>query len=402
MLVTSRRRLTALQDAVVVSLDILRPGEAAALLARLAARPAVRASDAAAGELARLCGYLPLAIGMIASQLRHHPVWTAAELAADLAAARDRLAVMRAENLSVAAAFGLSHADLTSAQQRLFRRLGLHPGPDFDAYAAAALDGTTLDAARRGLEGLYDQHLLTEPGPGRYRLHDPLREHARTLAAADDPADSDAATGRLLDYYLQTARAASQHIADWATSSGSRRLPEKVAAWTPELSTPQRAAASLEAERSNLHAAAGYAAVHGFHRYAITIPAAINGFLRVHGYWDQAAALNQAALATAQQADDRVGQASTLEQLGILEWLTGDYAAATTSLQQALGLFRDLGEQLGQASILNQLGAVQQLTGDYPAATTSQQQSLALFRDLDRGTPRSHAPIKALPEGMRT
>jgi hypothetical protein len=286
-LVTSRRRLTALADAAVVSLDILPPSEAAALLARLAARPTVRASDAAVGEIARLCGYLPLAIGMLASQLRHHPAWTAAELAADLAAARDRLAVMRMENLSVAAAFGLSYDDLTTAQQRLFRRLGLHPGPDFDVCAAAALDRTRLDEARRRLDELYDQHLLAEPAPGRYRLHDLLREHARALAAADDPADSDAATGRLLDYYLHTALAASQHIADWATSSGSRQPPEEPSAWTPELSTSQQAAAWLEAERPNLHAAAGYSAAHGFPRYAIAIPAAISGFLRVHGYWYQ-------------------------------------------------------------------------------------------------------------------
>jgi class 3 adenylate cyclase/tetratricopeptide (TPR) repeat protein len=383
VLVTSRRRLTALADAAVVSLDILPPSEAAALLARLAARPGVRASDAAVGEIARLCGYLPLAIGMLASQLRHHPVWTAAELAADLAAARDRLAVMRAENLSVAAVFGLSYDDLTAAQQGLFRRLGLHPGTDFDVCAAAALDHTRLDEARRRLDELYDQHLLAEPAPGRYRLHDLLREHARALAAADDPADSDAATERLLDYYLHTALAASQHIADWATSSGSRRTSEEPSGWTPELSTSQQAAAWLEAERPNLHAAASYAAAHGFPRYAIAIPAAISGFLRVHGHWDQAAALNQAALAIARQADDRAGQASTLEQLGILEWLTGDYPAAAASLQQALALFGDLGEQLGQASVLNQLGDVQQLTGDYPAAAASQQQALALFRDLD-------------------
>jgi hypothetical protein len=169
VLVTSRRRLTALQDAAVINLDILPPGEAAALLARLAARPGVRASDPAVGELTRLCGYLPLAIGMLASQLRHHPAWTPAELAADVAAARDRLALMHAEDVSVGTAFGLSYTDLTVAQQQLFRRLGLHPGPDIDAYAAAALDGTTLDAARRELESLYDQHLLTEPAPGGYQ-----------------------------------------------------------------------------------------------------------------------------------------------------------------------------------------------------------------------------------------
>ena len=147
---------------------------------------------------------------MLASQLHQHPAWSTAGLATGLAAARDRLALMRAEDLSVAAAFDLSYQDLPADQQRLFRRLGLHPGPDIDAYAAAALDGTTVDAARRGLEGLYDQHLLAEPAPGRYRLHDLLREHAQALAAGDDPADGAAATGRLLDYYLHAALAASQ------------------------------------------------------------------------------------------------------------------------------------------------------------------------------------------------
>jgi hypothetical protein len=79
---------------------------------------------------------------------------------------------MHVENLSVAAAFDLSYADLTSDQQRLFRRLGLHPGTDINAYAAAALDGIDHSAARRGLEALYDQYLIAEPARGRYRLHD--------------------------------------------------------------------------------------------------------------------------------------------------------------------------------------------------------------------------------------
>ena len=90
----------------------------------------------------------------------------------------DRLELMATENLSVAAAFNLSYEDLTPEQQRLFRRLGLHPGTDIDGYAAAALDGTGLAAARRGLEALYDQYLLTEPAQGRYRLHDLIRQAA--------------------------------------------------------------------------------------------------------------------------------------------------------------------------------------------------------------------------------
>ena len=178
---------------------------------------------------------------------------------------------MHAENLSVAAAFDLSYHDLTAGQQRLFRRLGLVPGPSFDAYAAAALDGTSLDAARRCLDELYDQHLLTEPAPGRYQLHDLLREHARALAAADDPAESGAATGRLLDYYLHTALAAGRHFASWA-SADRRPPPGQPPAHAPDLSTLGQAAAWLEAERANLHAAADYAAARGRSRHAIADP----------------------------------------------------------------------------------------------------------------------------------
>ena len=169
VLITSRRRMTALEDAVVISLDTLPPDEATQLLARLAARPDVRPGETGVAEITRPCGYLPLAIGMLARQLHHHPVWAPAGLAAELAAARGRLELMHAENLSVAAAFNLSYQDLTAGQRRLFRRLGLHPGPDIGAHAAAALDGTSLATARRQLHALYDDHLISEPASGRYQ-----------------------------------------------------------------------------------------------------------------------------------------------------------------------------------------------------------------------------------------
>ena len=200
VLVTSRRHLSALEDATAVSLDTLPPGQAAALLVRLTGRAGLSPAAPAVAEITRLCGYLPLAIGMVARQLHHHPAWSVTGRAAELAAARDRLELMATENLSVAATFDLSYANLTDDQQWLFRRLGLHPGAEVDGYTAAALDGTGLAAARRGLEGLYDQYLLSEPAAGRYRMHDLIREHARALAARAD-ADRDQATERLLEYY---------------------------------------------------------------------------------------------------------------------------------------------------------------------------------------------------------
>jgi tetratricopeptide (TPR) repeat protein/transcriptional regulator with XRE-family HTH domain len=388
VLVTSRRRLTALEDAGVITLDTLSPGEAATLLARLAAQPGMSAEDPAVGEITRLCGYLPLAIGMLASQLRHHPAWTAASLAASLAAARDRLALMHAENLSVAAAFDLSYADLTPGQQQLFRRLGLHPGPSIDAHAAQALDGTSLDDARRHLNDLYDQHLLAEPVPGRYQLHDLLREHARALAA-DDHAESGAATGRLLDYYLHTAVVAGRHFASWA---GYRRPPSvRLPADAPDLSALEQAAEWLETERPNLHAATDHAAATGRYLHAVQIPAAISGFLLAHGHVDQHGALHRTALAAARQAGNMPGEAGALGELALRAWLTGDHPVAAASLTRALALYRDIGDLCGQAYALDHLGIVQRLTGDYPAAAASHQQAVALARSTSDRLAEAYA-----------
>jgi tetratricopeptide (TPR) repeat protein len=373
VLVTSRRRLAALEDATVISLDTLPPEEAGALFARLAARPGLRPGGAVAGEITRLCGYLPLAIGMVASQLRHHPAWSADGLADGLNAARDRLALLHAENESVAAAFDLSYADLTEGAQRLFRRLGLVPGPSIDGYAAAALDGTSLGQAGECLGELYDQHLITEPAPGRYQLHDLLREHARALAA--DDCESDAAAGRLVDYYERAAIAADSYI---SPVHQGRPSPYHPPADVPDMSAAGQAVAWLETERANLHAAADYAAAHGRLVQAVAIAWAMGPFLQNSGHWDQAAVLHQTALTAARQAGYRLGELSSLSELAQLAWLASDYPAAAASLGRAAALSRDLDRPADQAVTLAQLGSVQVLLGDYRAADASLRRALAL------------------------
>jgi tetratricopeptide (TPR) repeat protein len=271
--------------------------------------------------------------------------------------------------------------DLTAGQQRLFRRLGVHPGIDIDAYAAAGLDGTGPEEARRHLDGLYEHYLLTEPARGRYRLHDLLREHARALSSAGDAADADAAAGRLLDYYLHTAAAAGQHIESRITAV-ARPLPGEPPAVAVPLAAVGQAAAWLEVERVNLHAAAGYAAASGRPGHAIAIPAVIGGFLFARGHWDQSAALHRGALAAARQAGDRAGQADALNELGVLQRVSGDCPAATTSYQQALVIFRDIGHRLGQALATGNAALVHMRTGDYPSAVASLTEALDMYRNL--------------------
>ncbi len=381
VLVTSRRHLTALEDVEAISLDILPPDEAAGLLVRLAGRPGLDSRDAAVAEIIRLCGYLPLAVGMLARQLHHHPSWTPADLATDLATERDRLELMAAENLSVTAAFDLSYQDLTQHEQRFFRHMGLHPGPDIDVYAAAALADIELPAARRLLTALYDQYLLSEPVRGRYRPHDLIREHARTLVAGDPAADRDAALTRLFDYYLATARSADRHLVlrTFAVAPGMSVTPP---AQTPDLATSEQAAAWMTAERLNLHAVVGYAAAQGQPGYAIALPAAMNGFLRAQHYWHEALGLHRTAAQAARQTGDRRAEADALTDLAHLEDLTADYTAAVASLTRALAIFGDLGHRAGQAEVLQQLGEVQRLTGDYPAAAASLTRALGIYRDL--------------------
>ncbi len=382
VLVTSRRHLSALEDATAISLDTLPPDQATALLVRLAGRAGLSPDDPAVGEITRLCGFLPLAIGMVARQLHHHPAWTVAGRAAELAAAVDRLELMATENLSVAAAFNLSYADLTDDQQRLFRRLGLHPGTDIDAYAAAALDGTGLSAARRGLEALYDQYLLTEPTQGRYRLHDLIRQHSRTLADRIEPDDDlDEATTRLLDYYQHTAARAGILITRHARTALPLAAGNTPAA-VPDLADQEKALAWARAERASLLACLDHAAGTGQHARVIALTAGVAGLLERDGPWAEAITRHAAAVQAARHLGDRLGQAGALSDLGVVRRRTGDYPAAAQELERALGIYRDLGDRLGQANALSDLGDVRRLTGDFVIAVQAQEQALGIYRDL--------------------
>jgi tetratricopeptide (TPR) repeat protein/transcriptional regulator with XRE-family HTH domain len=419
VLITSRRHLSALDDATSICLETMPPDEAAALFIRLADRPDLDGADPAVRTINRLSGHLPLAIGMLARQLHHHPAWSASRLADDLTATYYRLEFMHSENLSVAAAFDLSYQDLATGQQRLLRRLGLHPGTDIDPYAATALDDSSPAAARRGLNELFEHHLVTEPASGRYRMHDLIREYARALAETDDPDDRESALLRLTDYYVSAATTVGRHFNRGSPATG----------WTspavPEPPNRKDAAAWMESERANMEAVVGYAAARGWPAPGIAIATAMSGFLRTHGHWTQMRALHVTALDAAQLAGYRRGEAEALTNLGIVQRLTGEYVAAIGTLERALEACRAVGDQrgearalvalgiverltvshqmairtlrralelhagaadqLGQADALSELGCVQRLAGDFPDARASHERALQLYRDLGDG-----------------
>jgi tetratricopeptide (TPR) repeat protein/transcriptional regulator with XRE-family HTH domain len=382
VVVTSRQNLTALEDAHPVRLDVLEPDEAAGLLVRLADRAGLRPDDQAVVKLAELCGRLPLALGLIGRQLHHNRAWAPADLAADLARARDRLGRMQSDTASVTAAFDLSYQALSEDQKRMFRRLGLHPGNDIDSWAAAALDDASPDGARGHLQALSNQNMIIGLSYDRYRLHDLIREYAAERAVAEDAsADRDAAVRRLLDYYLFAAATADRHLAQRtpvrsAGTYGSRPTH------SPEMPTRESAVEWMNAELHNLQDAVAYMAEHGHLSQAVAIPAALAGFLRSQGHWDQGLKLHAAALDAAERAGDRLGEAGALTDLGDLQYLIGSHDEAGASLTRALNLSRSLGNHLAEANALNQIGVLQQQNGELPAATASLTQAVELSRSL--------------------
>jgi tetratricopeptide (TPR) repeat protein/transcriptional regulator with XRE-family HTH domain len=377
VIVTSRSGMTAAAIRDVIRLDALPPDEAALLLATIAGRPGLDPADPALAEIAELCGGLPLAIQIAAAFLSLHPSWTPRDLASDLRGSRSRLSLLDAGGVSVSSAIGLSVQALSAEQRLLYLRLGLHPGPDFDGYAAAALCGRDMASARRLLRGLEGASLIDEQAPGRYGFQELVREHARGLAAAEDPADTSGAVKRLLDYYARTAQVADEVM--YRHPAGDAPGVTAPAA-APALAGPPDAVAWALAERVNIQAAAAYAAARGLPGHAIAIARAMHSFLLRHGYWDDARTMTLTALQAARDADDRAAEAGALADLGDVERLTGDFAAADGHLTQALGLYRELGHAPGEARATGGIGALELASGRYQEATGSFTRAAGQYR----------------------
>lgn len=208
VLLTSRRRLSGLPGVRHISLDVLPPKESAALFAGLVGRER-GGTPSERSALATLCGHLPLALELVAGRLNSRPSWTVAHLIERMSRPSDRLSEIRDGDTEIASAFALSYDTLPADHQEVFRLLGLHFGHDFGPHATAALTGRSVGATERILESLLDSHLLQEPAPDRYRLHDLIGEFALGLTTAHDTVSArEAARDRLADFSLHAAAAA--------------------------------------------------------------------------------------------------------------------------------------------------------------------------------------------------
>jgi hypothetical protein len=426
VLVTSRNQLTGLaatDGAHLLDVDLLSASEARELLTQRLGTGRVSSEPDAVGEIITRCARLPLALALVAARATTRPRVALHVLAGELADARQRWQTLTSDDpaTDVRAVFSWSYQSLPPNAARLFRLLGLHPGPDVAAPAAASLAGITPDEVRPLLAELTRASLLAESTAGRYTFHDLLRGYAIHLADTIDTEEQRrTATGRVLDHYLHTAYPADRLL--YPTADPVPLAPPRAGVTPQQLSDHVQAWGWFTSERPVLLAAVAHAAGTGFDTHTWQLASTLQTFLDRRGHWHDQVAVARAAVAAAQRladptaqtrthrnlarahirlgrlddahthlshaldlatrAGDQTQQAHTHLRLSYLWERRGKPAQALHHDEQALHLYQATGHQAGQADALNAIGWDHALLGEHQQALTSCQQALILYQQL--------------------
>jgi tetratricopeptide (TPR) repeat protein len=391
IVVTSRQQLTKLRvttGAQRIHVGPMTRGEATDLLStRLDDLPGINPD--ARDKLATLCGGLPLVITILAHHIASRPPahfdeftrqLDRRQLIADIGEDGDGSAT--AETL-----FYWSYRALGAPEQRLFRLLSMNPGPDIGEAAARVCDGRAMAEVKRSLRILVAAHLLEQPKEfDRYRFHDLIREFARQRLEMDQPtAERVTAERRMLGYYLSTATEAHRALYPGnltANRSGIDDASELVAFGDAAL-----AKTWFDRERANLVAAIQLAAKHGYHEHAWLLTDVVGTFLDRQGHYHDSRRVRGQAVTSAHAAGDRLGEASCLVSLGMVQMILGDHVEARSGLDAALLLVEAEGFERGQASTLHQLGRLEFTRGNPEPAIEFYRRCL----DIARRTEDSEA-----------
>lgn len=382
VLVTSRNRLVALDDAHHVSLEVLSPDESAALFGKVVGPGRLGREPDSARRVATAvtrCGHLPLAVRIAAARWRANPTQSLTAFTELLGARTTVLRQLDDGERSVSAAFQLSYDGLSDEQRRLFGLLAEAPGKDVDDKAAGALAGVSSADAGRLLDRLLDAHLVDQHAAGRYHSHDLVRTFTDQIAARDLPeTDRTSALSRLLDHELDAVTTADVLLAP------HRYRPEitfdHLTSDRRDFPNADAATNWLHAEWSNLVALCRRAGQTGRHARCWQLAYLLRSYFFLAKRWDPWIETHQLALASARAADDLWAQGVTLNGLGVAYVDRGDIGQAPRYYQEALAAFTDLGDEHGQASAVANLGWTDHYAGRHGDALDRLNNALVVYR----------------------
>lgn len=362
VLVTSRSQLRGLatrEGARRLALDTLAPADSATFLKqRLIDRPAAEADVRA---LADRCGHLPLALAVAAERCSRYPDLSLPDLLAELDGETSRLAALEVPLDPISdlrAVFSWSYDSLDEEARRAFRLLGLRPGHEIGMPAMAALFAVDIATARRLVDKLVDANLVREHRPGRFVLHDLIRDYALELGSEDE---SDEALRRLVSWYTHSLVAASE-----ATDGRSYRLmtlDPVVDGVTPlSFATAHQARSWGDREWLTMGSAARMAV-----RAGLLCPAyqLVNKMftLSMRHPPAETVPLQELGLDAALRAGEPVDAAYIRNQVGISRARAGDLPRAITDFRAAAEVFRDAGAAAGLEMALSNCGQAMSMIG---------------------------------------
>lgn len=387
VVVTSRSRLSGLavrDGAHRLTLGTLPEAEAVALLRAVTAGYRPEDDEEKLTELARLCARLPLALRIAAERAVSYPHMRLDDLIADL---RDESALWDAlstgddeEAGAVRTVFAWSYRALPHQVARLFRLLGLHPGPEFGLNAAAALAGLTPSRTRQLLDSLVGAHLLEHTTPDRYQFHDLLRAYAADQAQQEEPSEEREATlRRVLDWYLHTADAAQSWI---NPAEGRVRLAPPVDGVRPLTFSDYDAAVDWsEREHANLLQVARAATWARYDQLTWQLSVVLANAQPPSAPVADWLAVGRLGLAAAERLGDRVAQARLLTEFGVGYVRINRLTDSLESHRRALAIWSELGDRLGEAHSLNLIGLVNLRRRRLDDAARHFEQAVAAFRE---------------------
>lgn len=363
VMVTSRSRLSGLMTrdgAQRLELGLLTQAQAIDLVQATTVDYRRGDDPSEVAELVGLCARLPLALCIAAERAAARPLLPLRELIADLHSESSLWQALSTDGDedadAVRSVFAWSYRALSASAARLFRLLGLHPGPEFSTPAAAALHAQPDTPVAGLLDVLVGAHLLEQTAPDRYQFHDLLRAYAADQAHDGDPDEARKAIERVTSWYLHSAAAAAAAI---QTFYPPIPLPTSPPSVNPlYFSTAKAATGWYHAERVNLRAAAQAATETGLNQTAWQLPAVLEPIYGLYGPFDDWIAMGQLGLAAARHLDNRHAQGHMLACLGVAATLSRHLVEAEHHLREALDLLRDTGDQRAELNCVNSLGWV--------------------------------------------
>jgi tetratricopeptide (TPR) repeat protein/transcriptional regulator with XRE-family HTH domain len=382
VIITSRDRLDGLitcEGADRRTLDLFTLAASKELLTMRLGAQSIDTEPAAAAELVKFSAGLPLALSILASRVNQAFPTPLQDLVVDLRNARLDGLDLGSTNVDLRTVFSWSSQGLSAGAARLFRLLGVFPGPDIGVHAAAALTGADPGRVRRDLGELVRAHLVTEHRSGRFGCHDLLKVYAAERADQDEPAEERrAATHRVLDHYLHSAVAGDKRL--YSNQTGFEVGVPVAGARPRELADYPKTIKWFDEEHSALMACVQLAAAEGWDRHAWQLARAFAGYLRLRGHWQDWVNTQRIALKTAQGLGDEAAQADAHRLLAHVYYSLCEYHETEIHAEQAIDLYGRLGDRAGEALAHRHLAWAYQEKTDYERAMAHHRQALTLFR----------------------